>query len=67
VETMDGPLAIERAVERLAQRVEWVLVDGRAEEDLQLTPRHPQGGSRRAHRARSVAGTQPASGKGTKK
>ena len=36
VETKDGALAIERAVERLATRVEWALVDGRGGPDSRL-------------------------------
>jgi len=33
VETLDGPSAIARAVERLTQRVEWALIDGRPATD----------------------------------
>lgn len=38
VATMDGPGAVDRAAERLAVRVEWALVDGRAELSSGLTP-----------------------------
>ena len=34
VVTLDGPGAIDRAVDRLAIRVEWALVNGRAETPL---------------------------------
>ena len=72
VETLDGPLAIERAVERLAERVDWVLVNGHAETDLRLTsralrPKPEEGaasGPPRARRARRLAGTRPASRRG---
>lgn len=33
VQTLDGPSAIPRAVERLTQRVEWALVDGHTAAD----------------------------------
>jgi hypothetical protein len=36
VETMDGPQAIDRAASRLAERVEWALASGRAEDDARL-------------------------------
>jgi len=36
VETVDGPQGIDRAVTRLAQRVEWALASGRAEDDVRL-------------------------------
>jgi hypothetical protein len=36
VETMDGPQGIDRAVTRLAERVEWALASVRAEDDVRL-------------------------------
>ena len=57
VETMDGPLAIDRAVRRLAARVEWTLVNGRAEKDLPGTlPAGPARTGRAAARKRKPPG-----------
>ena len=53
VETMDGSLAIPRAVERLAERVEWALIDGRAETELRLMPESPPGRLREQVRSES--------------
>jgi hypothetical protein len=36
VETLDGPQGIDRAVSRLAERVEQALASGRAEDDVRL-------------------------------
>jgi len=75
VEALDGPFAIERAVERLTKRVEWVLVNGRAETESLLTPGAPRAkadervapGSPPASRARRTASVPPAPGKKPRK
>jgi putative sigma-54 modulation protein len=64
VETVDGPLAIDRAVGRLTERVEWTLVDGRAEDETCLMPElsppsaqeRVRATTRHASRARLVGG-----------
>jgi hypothetical protein len=68
VETMDGPLAIDRAVGRLAERVGWALVDGRAEETTRLRPvvsaveRAGPAEARHPHASREAGRSGPANG-----
>jgi hypothetical protein len=61
VEAVDGPLAIDRAVGRLAERVEWTLVDGRAEKEAclmqEVSPSSAQERARPA--ARHASRSQP--------
>jgi hypothetical protein len=54
VETLDGPGAIDRAADRLAARVEWALVNGRAETLPEPLPGRLALPARRTSRARST-------------
>ncbi len=66
VETRDGPAALDRAAGRLASRVEWALVNGRAETGA-TAPRPwmepARSRPRKAVRTRLVPGVLPASRK----
>jgi len=59
VETLDGPGAIDRAADRLAARVEWALVNGRAETPPTLMSGRVALPARRTSAARSTRRRSP--------